>query len=694
MPLTPGQHAAVIFTDANHAITGHTTWANFVFETLTGKMIRFSNYPGSGTSSHEVEGTFRVKGASNSARAVLTNSTDSGAPTMLPSPPSPATAFWRINLSPGAVLDMEYVDVKYSWASPDPIPIPQNKNINAANTAPWYDYNWVNRTAFVYAFTEDTDGNGRIDRIRLQSTVYLRTSGTWGSGLDITVMGYNKRDMGSSPPEKYKFYEIKDDSLWVYVEEKNYSDGGEKPVIKISNATLYASATDQLISGTDGLTSTDTVAPRINYALALPGEKDVFLQVSEPVTGPVLSSSGILSGLGGGEFLIQGASPGGFSLADLASGLTTFAISGGKDGAVSPDSTTAEGVLPKLPAAYDSSGPGYTYYNGTNYTAAYSNSSSLFVLTDFHNKIKPATTHRVTDVLISIPPTSPSDTGYFVWPIWAKYTSPPNDSGFPADGAAWTGGPQGTDTGIIWDFTGRKALEERDTTLQVLQHSSITGSPVLVYAFNVPREYRNPPDYNTSALGSSGLWLPGTPSPSFFNLVPQYYPNSGTKSSGAALSSHYYIYNFLKTDSHYDSPSRLDFLFSLSGGPAGLFVARLDTAASGPWYRRVRPFSYDIHDTTLQRGGVTILNNVINSNKGETVFIRYHLVNSGRVTVQVFTLDGTLIKTLRRENRSAGEWTESWNGANNSGRPVARGMYFIRVVAPDIDEIRKVMVVK
>jgi hypothetical protein len=687
----------VEFIGTTVSISGNTTWYKFTC-TAPGASLRFSNYANAGDCHNIMPGgTFTVKGASGTP-VTLTNATDSGSPTMSPAPPSPATAFWRLYLHPGATLDMENVDVKYSWAWPDPIPIPYGKNINAEYDTTWYDYNWVHLKTFVYAFTEDMDGNGRIDRIRLQSTVYLQTSApNWWEGLAVTVMGYEKEDI---PTGTFSIqggpYTITDDSLWVYVKEKNYSDGGETPLINVANTTLRDSATGQLIDGTNGLVSTDTVAPRINYALALPGGNDVFLQASEVLAAGSLSisSPGTPSELGGGEFLITGASPGGFSLTELASGSTTFTVIGGSDTASPPGviPSQVEGVLPKLPVAYSSSHPGYAYYDGTNYTIAYSNSAGL----PFPNSFNPPISHRVTDVLISIPPVSPSDPWYFVWPIWAKYLSPPNDSGFPADGAAWTGGgAQATDTGIIWDFTGRKALEERDTTLQVLRNSALSGDPKLVFAFNVPREYRNPPEYNTGALGSSGLWLPGSIA-SFINLVPRYYslPSGSPLSHNSNPLSDYYIYQFDKDDPGYDSPSRLDFLFSLPVSPADLFAARLDTAASGPWYRRVRPFSYDIHDTTLQRGGVTILNNVINSNKGETVFIRYHLVNSGRVTVQVFTLDGTLIKTLRRENRSAGEWTESWNGSNNSGRPVARGLYFIRVVAPDIDEIRKVMVVK
>jgi hypothetical protein len=159
-----------------------------------------------------------------------------------------------------------------------------------------------------------------------------------------------------------------------------------------------------------------------------------------------------------------------------------------------------------------------------------------------------------------------------------------------------------------------------------------------------------------------------------------------------------YIYEFKAGANGYKSVSRLDFFFHLDTTPGDLFVARLDIAPGAPipadWYRRVRPFSYDIHDITRQRNDATILNNVINPTTGEKVYLNYRLSSAGRVTIQVFTLDGNLVKVLRRETRAAGEWTESWDGRNNGGRIVARGMYFIRIVAPGIDEIRKVMVVK
>jgi hypothetical protein len=123
-----------------------------------------------------------------------------------------------------------------------------------------------------------------------------------------------------------------------------------------------------------------------------------------------------------------------------------------------------------------------------------------------------------------------------------------------------------------------------------------------------------------------------------------------------------------------------------------LYVGQLGKGL--PWYRHIEPFKFQIHNVTRQRGGVTILNNVIRPARGEQVYVDYTLHRSGPVTVQVFTLDGNLVRTLARVNKAAGEYRSGWDGKNNGGREVARGMYFIRVVAPDIDEIRKVMVVK
>ena len=105
-------------------------------------------------------------------------------------------------------------------------------------------------------------------------------------------------------------------------------------------------------------------------------------------------------------------------------------------------------------------------------------------------------------------------------------------------------------------------------------------------------------------------------------------------------------------------------------------------------------WSFRIKDITSQRGGVTILNNVINSNDGEKVVIKVNQAQKGNLNVLVMTLDGNIVDYLQRGESEAGEHYYSWDGSNRKGNPVARGMYFIRVTGPGIDETRKVLVVK
>lgn len=110
-------------------------------------------------------------------------------------------------------------------------------------------------------------------------------------------------------------------------------------------------------------------------------------------------------------------------------------------------------------------------------------------------------------------------------------------------------------------------------------------------------------------------------------------------------------------------------------------------------------FSFDVWKfsvvgTSYQRGGVSVFNNVINPDKGENVSIQLTTSNPGAITIQIMTLDGGIIKTLERAQQSAGAYFYSWDGKNSAGNPVARGLYFIRIAGPNIDEMRKVMVVR
>jgi len=328
-------------------------------------------------------------------------------------------------------------------------------------------------------------------------------------------------------------------------------------------------------------------------------------------------------------------------------------------------------------------------------------------------------------MLISVPPSSLADaeqqTRFFIWPLWARYHDRLEaDDGLlgtiiPGYGYMGQGSGAMSDSTIIWDFTGRRFLEQDTITMQSRLSTSggfnlsvPAGEAKLIYGFNVPESVKA-----GAANSSEGLWnpyqyitlapLPMTPPlipyNEFFGMVPQTY--SGTLRPLNRQQPEY-LFNSQFDKDEFTANGQLEFFYQLSDSTR-LLAGRLDVnpgtnpALVPDWYRRVRPFSFGLHGITRQRSGVTILNNVINSDKRENVFLDYRLLKSGRVTIQVFTLDGTLVKVLKSENQPAsGEryYRVAWDGTNRSGRPVARGMYFIRIVAPDIDEIRKVMVVR
>ena len=105
-------------------------------------------------------------------------------------------------------------------------------------------------------------------------------------------------------------------------------------------------------------------------------------------------------------------------------------------------------------------------------------------------------------------------------------------------------------------------------------------------------------------------------------------------------------------------------------------------------------WSFKVKSVTEQRGGVSILNNVINATYGEKTIVKLNVPQAGNVDVMVMTLDGNIVTYLQHGSISAGEHYFTWNGKNNAGQNVARGLYFVRVIGPNLDETRKVMVVK
>src|SRR5690606_26247664 len=123
--------------------------------------------------------------------------------------------------------------------------------------------------------------------------------------------------------------------------------------------------------------------------------------------------------------------------------------------------------------------------------------------------------------------------------------------------------------------------------------------------------------------------------------------------------------------------SDLEFIFELDDRPVGWTRDTNNPLAVQPW-------SFSIGGAITQRAGVTIVNNVLNPVSGDRTALVYTLTEPGMVSASVFTLDGNLVKVLQRGTQASGSYTVTWDGTNSQNRVVARGIYFIRIVAPGI----------
>jgi hypothetical protein len=663
--------------------------------------------------------------------------------------------FWDFDLRNGARMDINRVRIFYSHSTrriPVPGPNDPDGRIVQADsdqglhheTPPeywegYFDVNWIRMDSFYYSFTEDSNRNGRIDRIRIQAAYELMAEADAFSEFDLEIEDY---EIDSS--RGFRGYERVEtmpnhDGIYVYLKEKDYNDTGALLKWKVvKNNSLFETITGSTrIGRVNEIGETiDTVPPRVNYALALPQRNQIFLQMSEPLVSiagrdmffsflrlsdsfTVRLRADQVSKISDTEYLLHLDNP--LSLEDLATGNAGFSISDAAD--LATRAYDVNNFYPDTPMY-----PSPTYpvnWDYTEYKPVLYEDRPVGILVPqnrfydgYESSPNHGQCHRATDMLISLPPASADDSNYFVWPVWAR----DNETARPETSDFWSA--QGTDFGLVWEFTGRGILQHRDITVQARLNPafSIQTAGNTYSNYSMELHYTNPLDEFRSrdVHGPVGFWLPSfrpewvynetTKSydtrTAYSNMVPWphmslYGAHDTGVASGQSVDNNRILFNFGLNKELYQDRKYLDFFFLYrdpSGSASPMYAGRLDIPRGGEvpvdWYRKVKPFTVEVHSTTIQRGGVTILNNVINPTRGEQVYVNYNMTRSGRVTIQVFTLDGNLVRSLRRENRPAGEYREAWDGTNKGGRPVARGMYFIRVVGPDIDEIRKVMVVK
>jgi hypothetical protein len=121
------------------------------------------------------------------------------------------------------------------------------------------------------------------------------------------------------------------------------------------------------------------------------------------------------------------------------------------------------------------------------------------------------------------------------------------------------------------------------------------------------------------------------------------------------------------------------------GNARRLLLQAIKWAASGP--------GVDVADTprSLVPARAGMVNVQPNPFTGQAV-VRYSLTRPGNVSLAVYDLAGTKVRTLVSGQEQAGQSAVTWNRADDAGRQVPAGVYFCRFEAEEKTDTRKLVV--
>ncbi|GEM_PF-253765 len=130
--------------------------------------------------------------------------------------------------------------------------------------------------------------------------------------------------------------------------------------------------------------------------------------------------------------------------------------------------------------------------------------------------------------------------------------------------------------------------------------------------------------------------------------------------------------------------------------------------AGRQYFYRVRGFNANVNSSYSNEASVTITD--VNSEEAiptsfalyqnypnpfnPSTTIKFAVPNTAQVAIDIYDLNGQKIASIMNEEKSAGYYTVSWNGKNNSGAEVTSGIYFYSIRAGNFSEVRKMLLLK
>ena len=74
--------------------------------------------------------------------------------------------------------------------------------------------------------------------------------------------------------------------------------------------------------------------------------------------------------------------------------------------------------------------------------------------------------------------------------------------------------------------------------------------------------------------------------------------------------------------------------------------------------------------------------------------IEFDIAQPGNVSIKVYDMSGSLVKTLTSDYKEAGSYNIIWNGMNNDGQKVASGQYIYKMSAPNFTQTEQMTFIK
>lgn len=635
----------VELTNAATRILGSTTFFDFSCE-IPGAVISFQNEDGWGYG-QVIQGDFRIVGEDPVSSHIRLTSTSAGPVTG----PMVDPDQWQIDIQGTAAIRYAVVEKSYAITVVTPEPSCDDGGGN---------YNWYFLIPILASWTVDTNDNGRIDRIRVKVLEGVQLSDDFDE-LVAAVQGYAVTGFGTAGGAG-------DDVFDILLQEGAREDSDARPRWQLPanpGTGLYGIVGGARVAfGPASYPPSDGARPVISYTLAAAGSARVYVHFSEPVYGSAAAAP-----IGNG--IIMDADDPVQSAARLeTSGNSSHAAMLALENPLAPEDILLSSAQTLAAAAGRIWGSVAVLDPG-----AYANTNLDGNLPPNADRSALPTPHNVSDVGLNI-----------VTPVFAYDQTVERDS--------VRGG-----IGKLTVFDGTGWLRPRDTLLEArILAASAAGRPLAVHWDVDPVDpillgnLWIPEASTTLFPAQTGATPPPPPPPP--NGSDRYHNANGEARSSdqSAAAGALRDFTIPASDPELRNGATLQFLFTIDEGGGRVLPCAYVADANDP--RTAAPWSFMVRELVEERGHVTITNNVINPELGEVANLHYLMPQNGRVTITVFDLKGDVVDILLKGVQSAGEHTTSWNGKNRGGRPVARGIYFIRAVGPGFDEFRKVLVVR